>query len=434
MNRYGVHRWRSGLLCAGALFLTLPGAAQVFEESALKEHIRLLTADSLAGRGVGTEGEKKAAAYISRSFGSYGLEFIYPNGIQDFSVVGPQGDTLSSQNIVAILPGSDPVLREEYIVIGAHYDHIGSEKIVVNGRDSLVVYPGADDNASGVAVVLEMARMAAKEPYLFRRSLVFVAFGAQEMGMVGSWYFVHRAFSPITQTVLMVNIDMVGRSGSKNPFSAYTVAPDVALTGMLLSVNLPPQLLPKVVDTDYFPSDHQIFFLHNIPALLFTSGLHADYHRPGDKPHLLDYGSMSQRTGYFYAFVQQVANMEDLSSIVLDSKGGAGQTYTLAEVEKRPRFQNRDESQFLPLWVHKYLRYPSAAISQGIQGQVLVQFIVEADGSVTHVEVVESVDPLLDEEAIRVVAASPKWKPGVINRKPVRVKMRVPVQFLLKRR
>ena len=399
------------------LFVLSPLQAQFFQEAALKEHVRLLTADSLSGRKVGTEGEKRAAAYISRCFESYGLEFIYPKGIQDFSVISPQGDTLSSQNIVGFVVGSDPQLREEYIVVGAHYDHLGSQMITVNGRDSLVLFPGADDNASGIAMLLEMAQAAAKQPYLFKRSLVFVAFGAEEMGMVGSWYFVHRAFSPIKSVVLMLNLDMLGRSGTRNRFSAYTVQPQPKLSNALQSVTeFPLAVLPSVFGTDYFPSDHQHFAGNGIPSVLFTSGLHSDYHTPRDGANILDYTEMDRRMAYIYSFLMQMANEDEES------------------VDIRPMFQRGDERHFLKQWVNKYVKYPKSAIAQGIQGRVLVQFFVEADGLVTNVEVIESVDPLLDNEAIRVISASPKWKPASKNGKNVRSRCVVPVYFVLKKR
>ncbi|MCL2739039.1 MAG: M20/M25/M40 family metallo-hydrolase [Bacteroidales bacterium] len=301
-----------GVLFLGLLPVFHPLRAQAGREAALREHVRILTADSLAGRGAGTAGEKKAAAYISRCFKAYGLEFIYPDGVQDFFVLGHHGDTLSSQNIVGIVVGSDPKLKEEYIVIGAHYDHLGLQKISMNGRDSLVVYPGADDNASGVAVMLELAKTMAAQPWLFKRSLVFVAFGAEEIGLVGSWYFVNRAFAPISHTVFMVNIDMIGRSGAGHTFSAYTLAPDTGLPHMLESVDLPPFLRPQILETDYFPSDHRNFFQKQIPTVLFTSGIHSDYHRPGDKSHLLDYTQMESRMAYIHDFLLLVAGLETL--------------------------------------------------------------------------------------------------------------------------
>ena len=417
-------------LITGLLFVSTSLRAQVSQEAALREHVRILTADSLSGRGVGTEGEKRAAAYISHCFESYGLEFIYPKGVQDFSVIGQKGDTLSSQNIVGIVVGSDPKLKEEYIVIGAHYDHLGIRNITINGRDSLVLYPGGDDNASGIAMLLEMAQAAAHQPYLFKRSLVFVAFGAEEMGMIGAWYFVNRAFSAINQVVLMINLDMLGRSGAKNPFSAYTVEPHGGLSYALQYVaEFPLTAQPKIISTDYFPSDHQIFFAQKIPSVLFTSGIHTDYHTPRDKYNLLDYNEMERRMTFIFSFLQHLSNDESWN------RGIHSETiYTMSSVEKPPTFQRGDERQFLKQWVNKYVKYPKNAVAQGIQGTVMVQFVIEANGEVNRVEVVESVDPLLDDEAVRVISASPKWKPGSKDGKSVPVRCVVPVYFILKRR
>ena len=425
---YFFHRLLQTGLFYVLLLLGTPLEAQL---SALKEHVKILTADSLTGRGIGTEGEKKAAAYISRYLEACGVDFPYPSGIQDFSVIGRLGDTLSSQNIVAIISGSDPQLKEEYIVVGAHYDHLGTRKITIDGKDSLVIYPGADDNASGVALLLELAKAASQQPYLFKRSLVFVAFGAEEIGMIGSWYFVNRAFSAINNVVLMINLDMLGRSGSKNPFFAYTVEPHAALFHALHYVGeLPLMVQPNVSDTDYFPSDHLHFFSNKIPVVLFTNGLHADYHTPMDKTDLLDYNEMEQRMTYIYSFLIHMSNDPSWNEEVASLE----KIYLISQVDSPPTFQRGNVEKFLKSWINKYLKYPNRAIIQGIQGRVLVQFIVEANGSVTHVEVIESVDPLLDEEAIRVVAASPKWNPGRKNGQNVRTQCVVPVYFALKRR
>ena len=430
-----LHTLRSSLLLVGALLFAHTGWAQSSSEKALREHVSRLTADSLTGRKVGTEGEKRAAAYIGRCFESFHLDFLYPNGVQDFSVVGHEGDTLSSQNIVGIVVGSDPLLREEYIVVGAHYDHLGVQMITKDGEEATVTYRGADDNASGVAILLEMAQAAAQQAYLFKRSVVFVAFGAEEMGLIGSWYFVDRAFSPINQVVLMLNLDMLGRSGARNTFCAYTLVPHEGLSNALhLAKTQPLTAQPKVLGSDYFPSDHQPFFNHNIASVLFTGGLHSDYHTPRDAPNLLDYYEMDRRMAYIYSFLLQMANDETWNEEKRDAGTFPNRIYTMSNVDQPPKFQRKDEEHFIKQWVNKYLKYPNRAVAQGIQGCVPVQFIIEENGSVTNVEVVESVDPLLDDEAIRVVAASPKWSPGRKNGKNVRTLCVVPVYFVLKRR
>ena len=426
-----------GLCC---LLISLPLFAQEPVELALKRHVNYLASEALEGRGAGTEAERKAGAYIARELASYGIELLYTNGIQDFSVVLRAGDTLQSQNIVAVLPGSDSLLREEYIVIGAHYDHLGRQLRMVDGVETWALYPGADDNASGVALMLELARMAASQPYMFKRSLVFVGFGAEEIGLFGSWYFVNRAFSQIENTVAMMNLDMLGRGGRSQPLVAYTVAPHAELTELLaLAADSPLSVQPRIEGSDYFPSDHRNFHAKGIPSVLFTSGLHADYHSVRDRPVFLDYAEMEGRLLYMYAFLQHIANTETAVSswakltTAQEHNQGLAAIYNLSEVDKRPQFQHGEEAQFLKLWVHKYLKYPEVAIAQGIQGRVMVQFVIEANGAVSQVEVLKSLDPLLDDEAVRVVAASPKWKPATKNGTAVRCRYIIPVQFRLKR-
>ena len=431
-------QYHRSLFLGVCLLLSLPLCAQESVEQALKRHVSYLASEALEGRGAGTEAERTAGTYIARELASYGIELLYTNGVQDFSVALREGDTLRTQNIVAVLPGTDSLLREEYIVIGAHYDHLGRQLRMVDGRETWNLYPGADDNASGVALLLELARMAAAQPYMFKRSLVFVGFGAEEIGLFGSWYFVNRAFSQIDKTVAMLNLDMLGRGGKAQPLVAYTVAPHAELTELLaLAANSPLSVQARIEGTDYFPSDHRHFHQKGIPSVLFTSGLHADYHSTRDKPALLDYPEMEGRLLYIYAFMQRIANTPSISSWAkLSSAQGQGNApiYNLSDVDKRPQFQHGEETQFLKLWVHKYLKHPEAAIAQGIQGRVMVQFVIEANGAVSQVEVLKSADPLLDDEAVRVVAASPKWKPATKNGEAVRCRMVVPVQFSLKRK
>ena len=142
------------LLLAALLLAPASLFSQTEIQDALKRHVNVLTADSLMGRRGGSEGEKKAAAYISTRMQEYGLTLIFPGEGQDFSFVSTKGDTIYSRNILGIVEGTDKSLKNEYIVVGAHMDHLGFETIKYNGRDSVMIYRGADDNASGVACML----------------------------------------------------------------------------------------------------------------------------------------------------------------------------------------------------------------------------------------------------------------------------------------
>ncbi|HOO42339.1 MAG TPA: TonB family protein [Bacteroidales bacterium] len=408
--------------------------AQDSFENALRSHVEALTSDSLKGRKAGSEGEMDAAAYISRSFSQNGLELLYPEGFQDFSFIDESSkDTLHSRNVVAVIPGYDPKLREEYIVIGAHYDSQGTYTMRVNGKDSLCIYSGADANASGVAALMELAAAAQGQFFMYKRSLLFVAFGAGEQGAMGSWYFVNRAF-PASSVRMMINLDRVGRSSTDNVPMAFCGQPEYELEHLLTRLTNSP-FLPdvQVYGTDYFSSDHQAFLDQDIPVCLFTTGLHPYHQTLRDTPDHLDYKGMDAFCQYISLFISEVAN--DSGDIFREEQqisiAGNDPVYAYSEVDKPPTFLNSDLSSFMDRWVYKYLKYPLEAVKQGIMGRVMVSFVIEKNGEVTHLNVTRSVHPLLDNEALRVIGASPKWKAGEKNGEKVRVQITIPVFFEL---
>ena len=420
------------VLCTTGLF------AQTGAVSRMRKDVMVLTADSLMGRGSATIHEYKAARYIEKVFANDGLELLYPHPGQDFSLLAAGNDTLRSQNVVAIIEGWDPKLKDEYIVIGAHYDHLGYNDLVVNGQEKRQIFRGADDNASGVAVLLELARLVKAESFNFRRSVIFVAFGAEERGMNGSWYFANRAFAHTQKISLMINLDMVGRGSGKEDIDVYTVLPHTQLETVLRDVaDMPLMFLPQIHAKDYFPSDHQVFANLGIPVALFTTKLHGDYHTVKDTPDKLNYLTMEHLTQYLLNLSRTVANMDEmLPRTVLAEEfdnSGEKEIYSQVETDQRAAYMKGDERKFMDDWVYHYLRYPQEAIDLGIQGRVVVDFVVERDGTVTDAQVTKSVHYLLDSEALRVIMVSPKWKPATINGKPVRVKISVPVEFKLRK-
>ncbi len=432
---------RRKLITLIALLATMP--AVLFSQSEavrrMTESVKILTADSLGGRATGTIYEQKTAAYIQKEFEKRGITLLYPSPGQDFSLIVGSGDTIKSQNVVAIVEGWDKVLKDEYIVVGAHYDHLGKSSITVNGRDSTIIYRGADDNASGIAVMLEVASMIRESAFQLKRSVMFVAFGAEERGMVGSWYFANRAFAHINKISLMVNLDMVGRGLNRDKVSAYTVVPHTQLITMLRDVSdLPLMITPQIHATDYFPSDHQVFASKGIPTVLLTTQIHRDYHTPKDTPDKLNFSLMEEIANYVYNLVKSSANTESMlertvfandSVKTLDSK----RVYNRNQVDKVASFMKGDETKFLNSWIYRYLKYPTSAIDKGIQGRVIVSFIVERDGEVSNVEIEKSIDEELDAQVVKVVKASPKWKPAVLKGEPVRSKISLPVEFRLRR-
>ncbi len=418
-------------LCVAGLF------AQNDAISRMRQDLSLLTADSLMGRGAGTIHESKAARYIEQAFTKSGLTLLYPHPGQDFSLLTDSKDTIHSQNIVAIVQGWDPLLKEEYIIVGAHYDHLGFNKLTIDGKETIQIFRGADDNASGVAVMLEVARMINSQPFNFKRSILFVAFGAEERGMNGSWYFANRAFAPINKVSLMINLDMVGRGIDGSDVNVYTFMPHTQLVTLLKDISdMPLMIAPQIHTADYFPSDHHPFASLGIPSLLFTTKLHEDYHTPKDTPEKIKYSTMEHLTHYVFNLVKTTSNMSTMiekTAFAEDNENVEGEerVYSQNEVDQPATYMKGDQRRFMQDWVYHYLRYPSQAIDLGIQGRVVVDFIVEKDGTVTNVQITKSVHHLLDEEALRIVRVSPKWKAAKLNGQPVKVKVSIPVEFML---
>lgn len=270
------------------------------DANGLRTDITYLASDKLEGRRTGTPGNDSAAAYVARRFAALGLEPLEPGYMQHFvarpvPMHGLAPESLPSENVVAMLPGRDPTLRGEYVVVGAHFDHLGrSTEGALDSDAKNAVRKGADDNASGTAAVLELARLFAAAPT--RRSLVFVTFTGEELGLLGSEYYVEHSPLPLDSAVAMINFDMVGRLRD-DKLIVYGVATARELPAILDSVNAAnitaggsgsghgPWRAPLSVTAlgdGFGPSDHSSFYARNIPVLHFFTDLHDDYHRASD--------------------------------------------------------------------------------------------------------------------------------------------------------
>ena len=181
-------------------------------------------------------------------------------------------DDRRAANVIGILPGTDPALSDEAIVLGAHYDHVG----VVGGA----VHPGADDNASGAAVVLGLARAYAAAGGA-GRTLVFALFGAEELGLIGSGHYVKQAPVALDRTVLMINFDMVGRMRDGN-LHVGGVDSGSRLRDAVTDAARASGVKITARGSPYGPSDHTRFYAAGTPVLFFFTGTHPDYHAPGD--------------------------------------------------------------------------------------------------------------------------------------------------------
>lgn len=422
-----------GAACAAflALSVSLPLQAQDFNlDSRLKKHVVYLSSDSLHGRQAGSVYEEKAAEYVLDAFARCGLDISGEYGMQPFSVNLPDG-TIDSRNVVGVIPGYDPVLRGHYIVVGAHLDNLGENVLTVDGKRTAQIYYGADNDASGLALLVELARLAAENDFMFKRTLVFVAFGASEQMQSGAWCFLNMSFPDKDRIDMMINLDMLGRGArGGNEFSIYAASnSDVEDFIKVFSENLRP-LVPRLVMQDYYPGDHRVFLHSGIPSVLFTTGPHPEYNTVRDTEDLIDYRTMSYAADYIYGFMLAAANMD--KPFRFNSPGSDEAVYTMADCDVPPKyFNNTDLGKFMNEWVYTYLKYPQEAVDKGVQGTVDVSFIVEKNGEVTNVKVERGVDPLLDDEAVKVISVSPKWKAGIRKGQKVRTKITVPVEFRL---
>ena len=403
----------------------------------LKSQVGYLAGAALMGRGAGTKGELETARYIFDYLQSNGVLMISPRDGEDFKIVQSPGDTLHSRNIIGIVPGYDKSFNGEYILIGAHMDGLGCTTLTINGKKEQVIYPGADKNASGVAVLMQVAKMVAQNKFMFKRSVIFAFFGAGELGMAGSWYFLNRSFSEVDKITLMVDLDAVGYSGDNNKLQVFTGVPNPDINDVISNIaSRPFSVTPALADKEPFGSDYRNFYQKDIPAVLFTTGVHPQLNSAKDTPDILDYLQMNQIAEFVYSFSLVAATREQkidkgIKAGEAEVGGKKEMIYTQNDVDHRALFLRGDERTFLKEWVYQYIKYPDSAIAEGLEGTERVEFVVDKNGSVKDVKVIKSLSEEIDNEVIKVFKASPKWKPAILNGSPVNVKIVLPVEFIL---
>lgn len=405
--------------------------------SALKKHVKTLSAAHLEGRKAGSEGERLAAEYVAESFQDYGVDILTPVTGESFGVKRDNGDTLTSRNVIGYVEGYDVKLKDRFIVVGARLDNMGTMTVTVDGRPVEKIYYGANGNASGLAMLLELARMVETNSVLFRRSVMFVAFGASLETYAGAWYFINRSLSSSDGIDAMINLDMLGTA--YNGFYAYTSSnTDMNTIVSRLAGELQP-IHPELVAAEPYPSDHRAFYSAEIPSVMFTTGRYPERNTERDTQSILDYESMEKELEYIYSYTLALANLSDapvFRDVQASSRGSSyDDVVPYHECDQVPMFLNStDPRKFLQEWVYQYVKYPESAIRDGIQGRVMVDFIIDKDGKVTDVRVIKGVSEEIDAEAVKVISASPKWKPGRVDGYKVRTSMSVPVEFRLEKK
>jgi Zn-dependent M28 family amino/carboxypeptidase len=225
-------------------------------------------------------------------------------------------------NVIGILEGNDAVLKNEAIVVGAHYDHLGKGGQGSLAVNSTEIHHGADDNASGTAALLELARRFAKEKNN-KRTIIFIAFGGEEEGLLGSKSYVNNPVFPLEKTVAMLNMDMVGRLNEKKltvgGIGTASEWKNLVTEKNYVSRQMPETFIPRIsafAGAEYFslqlneegfgPSDHSSFYGKQIPVLFFFTGTHGDYHKPTDTADKINYDGLAKITGYIGAIVNAI--------------------------------------------------------------------------------------------------------------------------------
>ncbi len=230
-------------------------------------------------------------------------------------------------NIFGIVEGTDSKLKDEHIVIGAHYDHLGwgGYNSLYRGKKAMV-HNGADDNASGVAAMMEIATEIAKNP--LKRSVIFVAFTAEEMGLLGSEHFVRNSPVALEKVVAMLNLDMVGRM-KKDEFTVFGSTSSANFPTLLDSVALLDTVKVIKASDAFAPSDHASFYKKNIPVFMFNSGVHEDYHRPSDDWDKLNYKGMAKIVSFITKVTNSIGNEDARPEFIKSTstenpRGGSG--------------------------------------------------------------------------------------------------------------
>jgi hypothetical protein len=295
-----------------SLSITLTAQTAVSSET-VQKNIQFLASDKLQGRGTGSKGEQKAAKFIAKQFRKIGLKplennensylmpFSFKKPTNPHETDDPNTPAIASQNVVGYLDNA----AEKTIVIGAHYDHLGLgfDKNSLDANPNGKIHNGADDNASGTAGVIELARYfvnnGKKEPYNF----IFVCFSGEELGLIGSKKFVENTPSVSAAKInYMVNMDMIGRYQADKGLLVQGVG-TAELWGKILDY-IPTDLKIVRDSAGVGPSDYTSFYLKKMPVLGFFTGAHGDYHKPSDDADKINYAGEVQVLNYIIRVIE----------------------------------------------------------------------------------------------------------------------------------
>ncbi|NNC49383.1 MAG: M28 family peptidase [Flaviramulus sp.] len=321
------------IVCLFLVFL-IACKNEILKTISIKEDVSFLSDDLLEGRQTGTDGEKAAAEYIANRFKNIGLESKGTNGFfqtftfkpktnphQKVNYTLKEGDsTITGTNVIGYINNK----AENTVIIGAHYDHLGYGAEGSLYRGEKAIHNGADDNASGVAVLLNLADKLKGTNK--GNNYLFITFSGEEMGLLGSNYFVKNATIDTEKMNYMINMDMVGRLKADSTLAVYGVGTSPILKQTLKAHNSNFKLIQK--ESGIGPSDHTSFYNIDIPVMHFFTGQHEDYHKPSDDFERLNYKGMQTISNYIFEVITD-----------LDNNGKLPFRKTKNESEETPRFK-----------------------------------------------------------------------------------------------
>ncbi|MFT4855741.1 MAG: hypothetical protein ACI8YP_002783 [Algoriphagus sp.] len=301
----------------------------------LKTDVTFLAADDLGGRAIGTEGEQKAADYLAEEFKKSGLEpkgtvgyfqpftVSKPTNPHEEAVIGTDGEGVTGRNVIGFIDNKS----ENTIVIGAHFDHLGMGGQSSLHRGDSAIHNGADDNASGTAALVALAKILKHEKH--SSNFLFIAFSGEENGLWGSNYFVKNPTIELSTVNYMINMDMVGRMNEEKTLAINGVGTSPSLLPALDLVNAD-SLKLVTSESGIGPSDHTSFYLQDLPVLHFFTGQHSDYHRPSDDSDLINYEGLLLVVKYIDRLVDELDAEPKLAFTKTKDSSGDSPRFTVS--------------------------------------------------------------------------------------------------------
>jgi len=333
-DNYVIHTTHTGISKPRRALAELP---PVFSESRMMADINHLAHESFKGRELGTPELDTAATYIAKQFQQIGL---MPGGgdnsyfqIWQQDVGLPKGN-ITLRNVIGILPGTNPQLAGQSLIIGAHYDHLGMGWPDVRAAHQGKIHYGADDNASGIAVMLELARQIVPK-WQPERTIIFVAFTGEEADLLGSRHYIRNTKNyPTEKIIAMLNLDTVGRL-ENNPATVFGTGTARELVHVFRGAGFVTGIPVNAVQDDFGSSDQAAFIQAGVPAVQFFASAHEDYHAPGDTVDKIDSAGLIKVAAILKEATEYLANRIEPLTVTLQSQNTQAEPTEAKAKEKR---------------------------------------------------------------------------------------------------